>query len=63
MRRDFQRKHQMLGIQMYVPGSECIRVLRAASSDPFSMAATPIADLLRSRGRAIWDIACGCGER
>jgi diguanylate cyclase (GGDEF)-like protein len=43
----FNGKHQMLGIQMYVPGAECIRVLRAAAPDPFSMPATPITDLLR----------------
>ena len=43
----FNGKHQMLGIQMFVPGTECIRVLRAPSADPFSMAVTPIADLLQ----------------
>jgi diguanylate cyclase (GGDEF)-like protein len=43
----FNGKHQMLGIQMFVPGTECIRVLRAPSPDPFSMAPTPIADLLQ----------------
>jgi diguanylate cyclase (GGDEF)-like protein len=43
----YNAKRQMLGIQIYVPESECIRVVRAASSDPFSMAATPIADLLQ----------------
>lgn len=43
----FNGKHQMLGIQMFVPGTECIRVLRAPSPDPFSMAATPIADLMQ----------------
>ena len=43
----FNGKLQMLGIQMYVPGAECIRVLRAASPDPFSMPATPVTDLLR----------------
>jgi hypothetical protein len=32
----FNGKHQMLGIQMFVPGAECIRVLRAPSPDPFS---------------------------
>ena len=43
----FNSKHQMLGIQMFVPGAECIRVLRPASPDPFSTDATPIADLLQ----------------
>lgn len=43
----FNGKRQMLGIQMYVPGSGCIRVVRAPYPDPFSMAATPIADLLQ----------------
>jgi diguanylate cyclase (GGDEF)-like protein len=43
----FNTKRQMLGIQMFVPGSECIRVLRAPSPDPFSVPPTPIADLLR----------------
>jgi diguanylate cyclase (GGDEF)-like protein len=43
----FNGKHQMLGIQMCVPGAEYIRVLRAPSADPFYMAATPIADLLQ----------------
>ena len=43
----FNGKHQMLGIQMFVPGAECIRVLRAPAPDPFSLAPTPIADLLQ----------------
>jgi diguanylate cyclase (GGDEF)-like protein len=43
----FNSKHQMLGIQMYVPGSQYIQVLQAPRADPFSMAATPVADLLR----------------
>lgn len=46
----FNGKHQMLGIQMFVPGRECIRVLRAPripSQDPFSMPVTAIADLLQ----------------
>jgi len=43
----FNGKRQMLGIQMFVPGTECIRVLREPSADPFSMAVTPIADLLQ----------------
>jgi len=43
----FNGKHQMIGIQMFVPGAECIRVLRAPSADPFAMAPTPIADLLQ----------------
>ncbi len=48
----FNGRRQMLGIQMFVPGAECIRVLRAPSPDPFSMAPTPIADLLQfSRAR------------
>ena len=48
----FNGKHQMLGIQMFVPGTECIRVLRTPSAEPFSMAVIPIADLLQfSRAR------------
>jgi diguanylate cyclase (GGDEF)-like protein len=48
----FNTKRQMLGIQMFVPGMECIRVLRAPPADPFAMAPTPIADLLQfSRAR------------
>ena len=48
----FNGKRQMLGIQMFVPGTECIRVVRAPSPDPFAMPPTPIADLLRfSRAR------------
>jgi len=46
----FNGKHQMLGIQMFVPGAECIRVVRAPSADPFSMPTTPIADLLHFSG-------------
>ena len=48
----FNGKYQMLGIQMFVPGAECIRVLRAPSPDPFLLAPTPIAGLLQfSRAR------------
>ncbi len=43
----FNAKHQMLGIQMYVPGKEWIRVLRRPPPDPFSMAITPIQDLMQ----------------
>jgi len=43
----FNTKHQMLGIQMFVPGPECIRVLRAPSAEPFSIVPTAIADLLQ----------------
>jgi len=43
----FNPKHQMLGVQMFVPGPECIRVVRASSPNPFSMAPTAIADLLQ----------------
>lgn len=43
----FNAKHQMLGIQMFVPGGECIRVQRAPSPDPFALPPTPIADLLQ----------------
>jgi diguanylate cyclase (GGDEF)-like protein len=46
----FNGKRQMLGIQMFVPGAECIRVVRAPSPDPFSMSPTPIADLLQFSG-------------
>jgi diguanylate cyclase (GGDEF)-like protein len=42
----FNPKHQMLGIQMFVPAKECIRVLRPPPPDPFSMAITPIQDLM-----------------
>jgi diguanylate cyclase (GGDEF)-like protein len=43
----FNGKHQLLGIQMYVPGGEYIRVLRAAPKDPFSQRTRSIEDLLR----------------
>jgi diguanylate cyclase (GGDEF)-like protein len=43
----FNRKRQMLGIQMFLPGAECIRVVRPAGTDLFSVAPTPIADLLQ----------------
>lgn len=48
----FNAKQQMLGIQTFVPGRECIRVLREPPADPFAMAPTPIRDLMQfSRGR------------
>ena len=48
----FNRKNQILGLQMFVPGAECIRVVRAPSPDPFAMSLMRIADLLRfSRAR------------
>ena len=43
----FNAKHQMLGIQMFVPGAEYIRVRGSPPPDPFSVTPTPIADLLR----------------
>jgi diguanylate cyclase (GGDEF)-like protein len=43
----FNGKRQLLGIQMYVPGREYIRVLRAAPKDPFSQKTRSIEDLLR----------------
>jgi len=43
----FNGKRQLLGIQMYVPGAEYIRVLRPAPKDPFAQRARSIEDLLR----------------
>lgn len=43
----FNPKHQMLGIQLFVPGQECIRVLRQPPADPFSIAPTPVRDLMQ----------------
>lgn len=43
----FNGKRQMLGIQMFSPDAECVRVLRAPPADPFAMALSPIADLLQ----------------
>jgi diguanylate cyclase (GGDEF)-like protein len=43
----FNGKQQILGMQMFVPGAECIRVMRAASADPHATAPIPIADVLR----------------
>jgi diguanylate cyclase (GGDEF)-like protein len=43
----FNTRHQMLGIQMFVPGADCIRVLRAPPADPFAMVPTQIGDLLQ----------------
>ena len=48
----FNTKRQLLGIQMFVPDAQCIRVVRSAPADPYSMAPTAIADLLQfSRAR------------
>jgi diguanylate cyclase (GGDEF)-like protein len=43
----FNNNHQLLGIQMFVPGAEFIRVTETPAADPFSVAPTSIADLLR----------------
>ncbi len=43
----FNGRRQLLGIQMYVPGGEYIRVLRAAPKDPFSLSPRSVEDLLR----------------
>ncbi len=43
----FNSRNQLLGFRLFVPGTECIRVLRAPSADPFSLAPTAIADLLQ----------------
>jgi diguanylate cyclase (GGDEF)-like protein len=43
----YNERRQLLGIQMYVPGGEYIRVLRAAPKDPFSLSPRSIEDLLR----------------
>ena len=43
----FNRKRQMLGIQMFLPGAECIRVVRPAATDLFAVAPTPIGGLLQ----------------
>ena len=48
----FNAKRQLLGIQMYVPGVEYIRVLRAAPKDSFSLSPRSVEDLMRfSPGR------------
>lgn len=43
----FNGKRQMLGIQMFVPGREQIRVLRPAPADPFSMPPSSVEDLMK----------------
>ena len=43
----FNNNHQLLGIQMFLPGADCIRVLRPGHPDPFSQPPIPIADLLQ----------------
>jgi len=45
----FNGRRQMLGIQMFVPGAECIRVLRAPA-DPSSLSPTAIAQLMQFSG-------------
>lgn len=48
----FNRKRQRLGIQMFVPGTDYVRVLRPAARDPFSLRVRSVEDLLRfSRAR------------
>ncbi len=48
----FNARHQILGIQMFVPEQACIRVLRKPSADAFAMAPLLIEDLMRfSRAR------------
>ena len=48
----FNGKRQLVGIQMFVPGAEYIRVVRAAPKDPFSLTPRSVEDLLRfSRAR------------
>jgi len=42
----FNARRQLLGIQMFVPGQEYIRVLRAAPKDPFSQKTRSIEDVL-----------------
>ncbi len=50
----FNSRNQLLGIRMFVPGIEYIRVLSAATPDPFALPPTPIADLLRfSNGKRL----------
>ncbi|MGO4883397.1 MAG: diguanylate cyclase domain-containing protein [Bryobacteraceae bacterium] len=43
----FNGRRQLLGIQMFAPGAECIRVVRTPSPDPYSMPPTPISDLMK----------------
>jgi diguanylate cyclase (GGDEF)-like protein len=43
----FNRKRQLLGIQLFVPGTEFIEVVRRPGTDPFSQAPSAVADLMR----------------
>jgi diguanylate cyclase (GGDEF)-like protein len=43
----FNSRNQLLGIRMFLPGADCIRVVRPPARDPFRMPPTAIADLLR----------------
>jgi diguanylate cyclase (GGDEF)-like protein len=50
----FNSRNQLLGFRLFVPGAECIRVLRAPSQDRFSIAPTSVAELLQfSREREV----------
>ena len=43
----FNSRYQMLGIQLFVPGKEFIRVVREPLLEPFAMAPTSIKDLMQ----------------
>ena len=47
----FNSKHQMIGVQVFVPSLEFLQVVQPASSDPFGTPWQPIATLLRWTGR------------
>jgi len=43
----FNGKRQLLGIQLFVPGTQYIEVVRKAAADPFALPPTPVEDLMR----------------
>lgn len=47
----FNGKRQLMGIELYVPGKEHIRVLRPGAQDPFAIPARAIQDLLLFSGQ------------
>ena len=46
----FNSKHQMIGVQVFVPSLQFLQVVQPASSDPFGTPWQPIATLLRWSG-------------
>src|SRR5262245_3680676 len=40
-------RRQLIGVQLWIPGPDHIAVLQASEEDPFSVAATPLGNLLR----------------